>query len=41
MRDLEAFRTTLSDALDQCDRALRMKETLPCPVVSHLASENE
>ncbi len=41
MRELEAFRTTLTDALGQCDRALRMKETLPCPVVSHLGSESE
>jgi DNA-binding transcriptional MerR regulator len=41
MRELEAFRKTLRGALGQCDRALRMKETVLCPVVSHLGSENE
>ena len=40
MRELEAFRDTLQDALEQCDRALHVKETVPCPVVSHLGSEN-
>ena len=39
MRELEAFRQTLEAALDQCDHALRMKETIPCPVVTQLGSE--
>jgi DNA-binding transcriptional MerR regulator len=41
MRELEAFRDTLQSALEQCYRALRMKETLSCPVVNHLGRENE
>ncbi len=41
MRELEAFRDTLQGALEQCDRALRVKETVQCPVVSHLGTENE
>lgn len=36
VRELEAFRRTLQAALDQCDRALQTKETIPCPVVSDL-----
>ena len=39
MRELEAFRHTLEMAIGQCDRALRLKETIPCPVVSDLGSE--
>lgn len=41
VRELEAFRETLLGAVEQCDRALRMKETVSCPVVSRLGSHNE
>jgi DNA-binding transcriptional MerR regulator len=41
MRELEAFRDTLQSALERCDRALRVKETIPCPVVSDLGGGNE
>jgi MerR family mercuric resistance operon transcriptional regulator len=41
MRELEAFRHTLQAALGECDRALRLKETIACPVVSHLGSQSE
>ncbi|MBI1873674.1 MAG: MerR family transcriptional regulator [Acidobacteria bacterium] len=41
MRELEAFRQTLQAAVKQCDRALRRGETISCPVVDHLGSENE
>lgn len=34
--ELEAFRATLQTALDQCDRALQTKDTIPCPVVNAL-----
>jgi DNA-binding transcriptional MerR regulator len=40
MRELEAFRDTLQAALEQCDHALRVRDTVQCPVVSHLGSEN-
>lgn len=36
MRELEMFRRTLQAALDQCERALHAKETIPCPVVNAL-----
>jgi len=36
MRELHTFRHTLQAALNQCDRALRTKETIACPVVSEL-----
>ena len=39
MRELESFRDTLRAALGQCDRALRMKETIACPVITELGSE--
>jgi DNA-binding transcriptional MerR regulator len=39
MRELESFRRTLHAALGDCDRALRMKATVECPVVSHLEDE--
>lgn len=38
MRELQAYRDMLQGALAQCDRALRMKETIPCPVVTELES---
>jgi hypothetical protein len=41
MQELEAFRQTLHAAVDQCDRALRLKETIACPVVSQLGSQHE
>jgi DNA-binding transcriptional MerR regulator len=41
MRELQAYRDTLQTALDQCDRALKMKETIPCPVVSDLGSNKQ
>ncbi len=41
MRELEAFRQTLRTAVEQCDRSLRLQETIACPVVSHLGSQNE
>ncbi len=39
IHDLETFRETLQSALEQCDRALRRKEIIDCPVVSRLGSE--
>lgn len=36
IRELQAFRRTLRVARAQCDRALRLKETIECPVVDHL-----
>jgi MerR family mercuric resistance operon transcriptional regulator len=36
MRELDAFRDLLQAALAQCDRALRMKETIACPVIRGL-----
>lgn len=39
MRELQAYRDTLQTALGQCDRALKMKETIPCPVVGDLGSD--
>ena len=39
LRELQAYRETLQTALQQCDRALDMKETIPCPVVTELADE--
>ncbi len=39
LRELQAYRRTLQRALEQCDRALTVKETIPCPVVSDLGSE--
>lgn len=38
MRELDAFRNTLRAAIEQCDRALRLRETIACPVVSRLGS---
>lgn len=40
MRELEAFRETLQGALEQCDRALKVKETIACPVVTELGSHH-
>ena len=39
VRELQAYRHTLQRALDQCDRALTLKETVHCPVVSELGSD--
>lgn len=41
MRELETFRQTLQAAVEQCDRASRLGETISCPVVNHLGRENE
>ena len=38
MRELQAYRETLLRALEQCDRAVTMRDTVPCPVVDQLAS---
>jgi DNA-binding transcriptional MerR regulator len=39
MHELQAYRETLQTALDQCDRALKMKATISCPVVRDLGSD--
>lgn len=36
IRELQAYRDSLRDALERCDRAVKMKATIPCPVVSQL-----
>lgn len=40
MRELETFRHTLQSALEQCDRALETKATIPCPVVRDLEGDH-
>ena len=39
MRELQAYRDMLQGALAQCDRALRMKQTIACPVVRDLRGD--
>jgi DNA-binding transcriptional MerR regulator len=39
IRELQAYRDTLHAAIDQCDRALETRETIPCPVVRDLDEE--
>lgn len=41
LRELEEFRQTLQSALQQCDRALDTKETIPCPVVKDLEGDEK
>lgn len=41
MRELEAFRQTLNTALDECDRALRLKEAVGRPVIDRLGDQSE
>lgn len=36
VRELQAFRRTLQGAVTECDRALRLKEIVECPVVDQL-----
>lgn len=39
MRELQTYHDTLQRALQQCDRALAVKQTIPCPVVSAFESD--
>jgi MerR family mercuric resistance operon transcriptional regulator len=39
MCELQAYRRSLQRALEQCDRALTVKETIPCPVVGEFGRE--
>lgn len=39
IRELREYQDTLQGALEQCDRALRMKETISCPVVRDLGTQ--